>query len=202
MIDFHTHNNKTAEGITTIRSFSIHESPINIANNQQFSIGLHPWNIEEVQPHWQEDIINYIKLPNCIMIGECGLDNLRSNLDKQKEVFCTHIKLSEEYQKPLIIHSVHTHHIILQLHSQHKPSQPWHIHGYTGSTQMALELLSHGIGLSFGQQLLFSSKLQQTYLDVEKYCQQSQSLQMIHFETDNKPISVAEIYEFAKQLQK
>lgn len=75
-----------------------------------FSVGVHPYHIDEYSEIILESYINH---PKCIAIGECGLDYYRlpedesekkANIQLQKEVFIAQIKLAKKWNKPLIIH--------------------------------------------------------------------------------------------------
>lgn len=75
-----------------------------------FSIGVHPYHIDDYN---QEELEKYINHKKCLAIGECGLDYYRlegsdeeKELEKQrqKDVFVAQIELAKKYKKPLIIH--------------------------------------------------------------------------------------------------
>lgn len=78
--------------------------------NVYFSVGVHPYDMENFE---NLDFEKYINHPKCVAIGECGLDYFRlegSDEDKineknlQKKVFISQINLAKKYKKPLIIH--------------------------------------------------------------------------------------------------
>ncbi len=76
-------------------------------NEIYFAVGVHPHYAQE----YDENLLRkYIEDEKCIAVGECGLDYFRLPKDeeyikqKQKEVFHAHIKLAQEYDKPLILH--------------------------------------------------------------------------------------------------
>ncbi len=75
-----------------------------------FSVGVHPYHIED---YCEKTLENFINHPKCVAVGECGLDYYRLPLDEnekeaniklQKEVFIAQINLAKKYKKPLIIH--------------------------------------------------------------------------------------------------
>ncbi|STP13052.1 deoxyribonuclease, TatD-related [Helicobacter mustelae] len=73
-----------------------------------FAVGIHPYDINKGE---LGDLIGYAKHPKCLAIGECGLDYFRvpeegveAYKNAQKELFCAHIKLALELDKPLILH--------------------------------------------------------------------------------------------------
>ncbi|CAM1351777.1 TatD family hydrolase [Tenacibaculum insulae] len=160
-----------------------------------FSIGIHPWYINE------SDIDNELCFitkqlhhKNCFAIGECGLDKLcKTNFEMQLSVFKKHILLSEKYQKPLIIHCVKSFQEILQLKTALKPKQPWVIHGFNKNSQVAASLIKKGCFLSFGKSLLTSIKLQEVFKTI--------SLDKIFLETDNAEININTIYQKAAAIK-
>ena len=75
-----------------------------------FSVGIHPYHIDEF---CEQTLEKYINHPKCVAVGECGLDYYRlpededekkANIELQKEVFIAQINLAKKYKKPLIIH--------------------------------------------------------------------------------------------------
>lgn len=75
-----------------------------------FSVGVHPYHIDE---YCENTLESYIQHPKCVAVGECGLDYYRlpeddgekeENIKLQKEVFISQINLAKKYKKPLIIH--------------------------------------------------------------------------------------------------
>lgn len=196
-IDIHTHNPKTADGTFAIRSLSITQLPHPTPHSQlptlhsPHSIALHPWHTPP-EPHWLNHLRLWAADPRCLMIGECGIDHLRGDTPQhQTQYFEAQIQLSEELQKPLIIHSVKAHSEILQLRVSSRATQPWIIHGYRGSIQMADTLLRHSIHLSFGNYLA-QPKTQALlrHLGPDK----------ILLETDDSPVAIADIYRQAAAI--
>ena len=102
-IDLHTHH-KDKEGNFFILNCTIE----NIEKGENISIGLHPWEIDENLAQMMQHISNLSVAENVKAIGECGIDKLRSkaSIETQIVVLKAHIKLSEQQQKPLILHIV------------------------------------------------------------------------------------------------
>ena len=120
-----------------------------------YSVGIHPWVIHKTDCEKALKSIYEIAKNNnqIIAIGECGLDPFSiASESKQIEIFKKHITLSEQLQKPLIIHCVKRYNEILQLHSKHKPQQPWILHGFRSNTNILRSLLSQvSIYFSIGE---------------------------------------------------
>lgn len=158
-----------------------------------FSVGIHPWYIAQ---NWQEQLIQVAQkalLPQCMAIGECGLDKFSSaSLHTQQEVFLAHVALSERLQKPLIIHCVKAYSEIIKLRQTTNAQQLWIMHGFVKHEQLAFDLLKNGIKLSFGAALLHNVRLQEL---VKKLSPTDYFL-----ETDDSPLPIAVIYEKLAQI--
>ena len=176
LIDIHTHNSIIADR-TIFNSGTIYIAGRNI------SIGIHPWHIGN---DWKEkfaSIAGFAKEKNVVAIGECGLDMLKSPapIELQEEIFKAHVELSEEMQKPLIIHCVKAHDRIIALHKELKPQQAWILHGFRGKPQQALQLVRAGLYISLGEKFNPESV---NAIPMEK----------LFIETDESPLPLTEIY--------
>lgn len=171
-IDIHTHGNLVDCGL--------------------YSFGIHPWRL------CQDDTLSYLetllKENKIVAIGECGIDrNHKQTIDLQLEVFERQILLSEQYQKPLVIHNVKATADILQLHKRHQPKQAWIIHGFNGTEQEAKQLTDNGLYLSVGESLFYPNrKIIRSISSIP--------LDQLFFETDVSERSIHEIYEKAAEL--
>lgn len=186
LIDIHTHQSETAEDTLSIRSFCISNPTLD--TSIPYSIGLHPYN--EPPAGWLDKMQQHLQHPQCLMLGECGIDHLHgANTAIQVERLRHQVHLSEAYNKPIIIHSVRAHSEILSLHKQMHPSQRWIIHGFRGSLQQAFQYKRHGIILSFGSAILIDPRQIQILnaLSPGDYL----------LETDDTNISISLIYESA-----
>lgn len=186
-IDIHTHKEVNSNSVLAI--LNCYPDAKNF--NSPFSIGIHPWFIDAKKI--DEEII-FIKKKllhkNCYAIGECGLDSISEvNYALQIAVFKTHIQLSEEFKKPLIIHCVKSFQEIILLKKALKPSQKWIIHGFNKNSQIAADFIKNGCFLSFGKALLTSSKLQELFFNIP--------LNAILLETDAAEIDISIIYQKA-----
>ena len=129
-IDFHTHRVPSASDVVAV-----------VDGRETW--GIHPWRADEtfVSPDLAERIA----------IGECGLDGLRGpSMEVQEKVFLEQIALSEQYEKPLVIHCVKAIDRLLQLRREQHPAMPWMFHGFRGKPQQLHSLLDAGFFVSFG----------------------------------------------------
>lgn len=148
ILDIHHHG--TSAPANAVTSFSVGE-PVPQGEGL-LSVGIHPWRTENVGEQHLAVLERVIaENPRIVAIGETGLDTLRgAPVEIQAELFRRHVQLSERLRLPLIIHSVRTIHLILQLHKELAPRQLWAIHGFRGNPLQARQLTSRGIYLSYG----------------------------------------------------
>ena len=69
----------------------------------------------------------------------------------QEQLFPLHVRLSEAYGKPLILHCVRAFDRLLALRKHYCPTQRWVIHGFRGRPALARQLLQADFDLSFGE---------------------------------------------------
>ena len=144
-IDFHTHRVPASKGVIAIV-------------DGRDTWGIHPWKAYPLPlPEGKGEKRSFPlgedlgEAAGKLAIGECGLDGLRGpSMERQEEVFIRQIKLSEEVEKPLIIHCVKALDRLLQLRKELHPTQPWMFHGFRGKPQQLRSLLDAGFFVSFG----------------------------------------------------
>ena len=177
-IDIHTHHDNTDVSIISIKSVI---AGINTpTDNNWFSAGIHPWYLNE---NYLTELEKLVTQPNCLAVGECGLDMMPSIIKKyslqyQKKIFLAQAELAEQYQKPLIIHCVKCFDKLSAIKKSFNPKVPWIIHGFNKGKELAGQLTDAGFYLSFGSQLFA----------IEKNCKalQSTPLNRIFLETDEQ----------------
>ena len=114
------------------------------------AVGYHP---EDISKFNEEDYLEVCKLaehPKCVAIGEIGLDYYWDDTHKeeQKEIFKRQIELALKLGKPVIIHDREAHGDSMEIISQY-PELKGVFHCYSGSADMAKELLKRGWYLGF-----------------------------------------------------
>lgn len=153
-VDIHTHQEK--EGKTILNCYPHEFCP---KDGRWYSVGIHPWYVSGAS---LTDDFEKLKEcachPQVLALGECGLDKRsETDMDLQAIVFERQIELSEEIQKPMILHVVHVYNEIIRLRKEMKPRQPWIIHGFRGKAEIAAQLLRVGFYLSFGEHFSLES---------------------------------------------
>lgn len=199
LYDIHTHdapspNSDDDESLRQNISYIVNVYPLGFEyakdneNYPWFSCGVHPWYSEDAEPQ-----LKFLKEiagdPRIVAIGEAGLDKLKGpDLKIQQTIFEQQVQLSEQLQKPLIIHCVKAWEELLHIKKLYKPRQPWIIHGYKGKVELAKQLLSHGFLFSINERFN-DDALREIPLD-RLFC-----------ETDISETSIEDIYsEVAKAL--
>lgn len=157
--------------------------------NQLWSVGYHPWEIgiSGLLPEQIERLTRIASLPQVVAIGETGIDNARRGvpLFAQINAFLSHIKVAASVGKPLIIHSVHAHDVVVQLLRDagvDRGEIRAVIHGFRGKPSIAGIYLKHGIGLSYGD-----------HFNAESLA--ITPLEMMYAETDESSLTIDEIIE-------
>lgn len=124
--------------------------------------GLHPMFLAEHSDADLDALPDWLSRPECVAVGECGLDFFVPGLDadRQETVFIEHIRLAGRYKKPLIIHARKATERVIQLLKRHGPTTGV-VHSYSGSLEQARALVGMGFLLGIGGPLTYprSSRL-------------------------------------------
>lgn len=157
-----------------------------------FSFGIHPWFADSSE--FSSIFLEPLILPNCLAIGEIGLDKLNGpDLKTQIQVFEKQIELSEQFNLPVIIHCVKAWNELKLIKRRLKPSQTWIFHGFS-KINILEDVLFEGVSVSFGEAMLCNPKLMDAASKVP--------LEKLFLETDESNITIETIYiEFAKAKQ-
>lgn len=116
------------------------------------AIGIYP---EDVLKYDIKDFEEYFKEADAI--GEIGLDYYwsKENIEKQKEVFDLQLSIAEKLNKPVIIHSRSAAQDTYDILKKHKCRGV--LHCYSGSKEMAKELIKLGYYISFAGVITFKN---------------------------------------------
>lgn len=114
------------------------------------AVGFHP---EEWERFSEEDFQKIAKLavhPKCVAIGEIGLDYYwdAGHKQEQKDLFRCQIELAMGLDKPVIVHDREAHGDCMEIVRDY-PGLRGVFHCYSGSAEMAEELLRRGWYLGF-----------------------------------------------------
>ena len=114
------------------------------------AVGIHPEELGKMQPGDLEKIEALCQSPKCVAIGEIGLDYYWDDTHKeeQKALFIEQLELALRHDKPVIIHDREAHGDCLDIVRRY-PDVRGVFHCYSGSREMAEELLRRGWYLGF-----------------------------------------------------
>jgi TatD DNase family protein len=193
-IDIHSHHPEKEEGVFRILNVYPSEFP-EIPADLPISIGLHPWYLTEESISEMPGILKQAAAAeNVLAFGEAGLDTvIKTPIELQHPVFRTQIKLSIEFNRPLIIHCVRAFPELFKLRKKYGNSTPWIIHGFNASQAIAAECVERGIFISLGQRLFRNPEKAQKIV-------KTVPLSMVFAETDDDSMPIQEVYRSISTL--
>ncbi|MBR4173072.1 MAG: TatD family hydrolase [Clostridia bacterium] len=124
------------------------------------SVGVHPEEVAELTEADMERLKEYAKLKKVRAIGEIGLDYYYDDVGRelQKKWFDRQLSLAEEVNLPVIIHDRDAHGDCVEILKKHDIKRIGCVmHCYSGSAEMAKELLPMGVYFGFGGTLTFKN---------------------------------------------
>lgn len=124
------------------------------------SVGVHPEEVMELNEADMQRLKEYSKHKKVVAIGEIGLDYHYDDVprDIQKKWFDRQLTLSEEVNLPVIIHDRDAHRDCLDILAKHDIKRTGGVmHCYSGTAEMAKEVLELGMYFGFGGTLTFKN---------------------------------------------
>lgn len=148
------------------------------------AVGLHPEELDKYSPESFEEICSMARHPRCVAIGEIGLDYYwdAGHKEEQKALFRRQIELALELDKPVIVHDREAHGDCLDIVRDY-PGLRGVFHCYSGSAEMAKELLKLGWYLGFDGPVTYKNA--RKALEVLELCPMDRML----METDSPYLS-------------
>jgi TatD DNase family protein len=184
--DVHAHKKeKKEDDVFSIENWEVVDSTPFDPDAGACSLGIHPWKIKEGEklPEYLRFIEQNLPFENVKAIGECGLDKrCDTPWEWQMSAFEAQIILSEQFNKPLIIHCVKAFEELIALHKKIQPKQAWIIHGFRGKPQQMKQLVQQGFYLSFG-------------INFNEETIRKIPLDKLLLETDDAEISIQQVYK-------
>ncbi|HOF20853.1 MAG TPA: TatD family hydrolase [Bacteroidales bacterium] len=152
-IDIHTHHGTHPEkGIFSVVSLMAHEEAgLLPLPGIAYTFGIHPWHLSASS---YEDHISGVRKAaadsRVLAIGEAGFDRLRGpDPELQRKAFEEQALIAAEHHKPVIVHCVRAWDELLRARKRLRPARPWLVHGFRGSRDLAAQLISKDMFLSF-----------------------------------------------------
>lgn len=155
-VDFHSHKNAKEDGVIRVYSLSyddvLQEKSIKA---DCFTIGFHPWWIGKQVEFDEEIVLSFLQKPNCLGLGEIGLDrSIPADFEQQKEIFTKYFDLAKKFNvKVIVLHCVRAYSDVLQILKNKKPTVKIIFHDYNGNAQMTEQLLKWDCYFSVGQKI-------------------------------------------------
>ena len=188
-IDIHDHDAVAARGKFAVANLLANESSLpDYREGIAYSVGAHPWHLTAANIKEQLEMVRRLAShENVIAIGEAGFDRLKGpGMDLQEEALASQAGISEEFRKPLFIHCVRSWEELISSGKQLKPEMPWIVHGFRGKKELALQLISKGMYLSFWFDFIIRPESSNLV--------KSLPADRIFLETDGSGAEISEIY--------
>lgn len=186
LFNAHTH-------IQTGRAVEVFNAGTHFQPNGFFSTGVHPWEADLYLEH-RADLQKRAAVPNCLAIGEVGLDKLKGpDLKIQEQAFREQILLAEKLRLPVIIHCVKAWNELQALKRNLKPKQEWIFHGLAKAPLLP-QVIQEGLMISLGAAVLKSETLQKGIITAP--------VNRLLLETDDAECDIAEIYRKVSELKR
>lgn len=119
------------------------------------AVGIHPENLSSNTSIKEIEALS--KHPKCVAIGEIGLDYYweSDNKEQQIKTFEEQLILANKLGLPVIVHDRDAHADTLELLKKHKPKGV--VHCFSGSVEMAEEILKLGMYIGIGGVVTFKN---------------------------------------------
>jgi TatD DNase family protein len=189
-IDIHNHGASSATGQFSVENLMAHED--RIPDSQPgiaYTAGIHPWHLTSENYKQQMDFVaGYADHDNIIALGEAGFDRLRGpSVKMQKKAFEEQVKIADEASKPIFIHCVRAWDELLEENKKLKPLTPWIVHGFRGKKELAMQLISKGMYISFWFDFILRPESSQLVINLPK--------EKIFLETDGSGVEISIVYK-------
>jgi len=157
------------------------ERSVKLAQEYDFmwaAVGVHPQEAERLPEGWLDRVAELAKSPKVVAIGEIGLDYYYPEPQKESEipVFEAQLALARDMGLPIQVHDRDAHGDVLELLKKYRPSGT--VHRFSGSPEMAKEVVRIGMVLGIGGALTYKNARK------ERAVVEAVSLENIILETD------------------
>jgi TatD DNase family protein len=126
------------------------------------AVGIQPNHVAEVRPGDWEAILELVKHPSCVAVGETGLDRYwdRAPFPLQEDYFARHLELSRRTGKPVVIHCREAEaDVVRMLRAEFDAYGPVAgvMHSFTGDAATATACLDMGLYISFAGMVTYKN---------------------------------------------
>lgn len=124
------------------------------------TVGIHPHDAQGVPKDYLLKLEELVQKPKVVALGEMGLDYYYqfSPKEVQKEIFCQQLELAFSLKKPFVIHQRDAMGDMLEILKRFpNPQYKGVFHCYSGSVEIAKELIKMGYMLSIAGPVTFKN---------------------------------------------
>lgn len=124
------------------------------------SVGVHPEETGELTESYMEILLEYTKLDKVKAIGEIGLDYYWDSVERdvQKKWFARQIAIARQANLPIIVHDRDAHGDTMDiLKSENARDVGGIVHCFSGSVEMARDVLDLGMYIGIGGTVTFKN---------------------------------------------
>ncbi|MEA5060836.1 MAG: TatD family hydrolase [Erysipelotrichaceae bacterium] len=122
------------------------------------AVGFHPTEIDIAEEDFQI-VMNLLNHPKVVAIGEIGLDyhwvKDLSQREKQKKYFIRQIEIANRFNKPIVVHNRDAMQDCFDILKEHRVNKGGIMHCYSGSVEMAIELIKLDFMIGLGGPVTF-----------------------------------------------
>jgi TatD DNase family protein len=144
---------------------NIASAEVSISLAQEFdfvyaAVGLYPQNVKEGDDNTLVTLADFCKNPKVVAIGEIGLDYYYDSAprDMQRYWLAQQINLAKELRLPVIIHDRDAHEDTMRIIKEENAKEVGGVfHCYSGSVEMAREVLANNFYISVGGAVTFKN---------------------------------------------
>ena len=126
------------------------------------AVGIQPNHVAEAQPGDWDVILELVRHPKCVAVGETGLDRYwdRSPFPLQEDYFARHLALTRQVGKPVVIHCREAEaDVVRMLRAEFEARGPVAgvMHSFTGDAATAKACLEMGLYISFAGMVTYKN---------------------------------------------
>jgi TatD DNase family protein len=196
-LDAHIHSANLETNTQSIISLDPRNIDQHLIQNHFFTLGLHPWWINEAPIENVLSEINKLKThQNFIALGECGLDRHRNqNFNVQVEVFKQQLLYAKQNNIPCVtLHCVRAFSDILEILKEVNYLGNLFFHDYNGNPETTETLLQLNSYFSLGFKILDAKTKAARSLNIIP-------INRLFLETDNFEVSLHQLYEHTAKIK-
>ena len=122
------------------------------------AVGIHPEEVKNAPEDWAEQLEALTAEQKVVAVGEIGLDyHFEDNAPRQvqQDFFEAQLLLANKHRLPVIIHDRDAHGDTMELLKKHRPRGV--VHCFSGSVEMAKEVLHLGMYIGLGGAVTFKN---------------------------------------------